>query len=87
MSKTTQNKVLENIDFKSMAKELNGLEDVSNVMNQMMKKIINEMLKAELEEHLESTPNTSKNGSYSKKVRSDEGNIEIEVPRDTKKQF
>jgi len=87
MSKTVQDKVIENIDFKSMAKELNGLEDVSNVMNKMMKKIINEMLKAELEEHLESNPSTSKNGSYSKRVRSDEGDIEIEVPRDRKSSY
>jgi transposase-like protein len=87
MVKTVQDKVLENIDFKSMAKNLNGLNDVSNVMSEMMKKIINEMLKAELEDHLESNPNTSKNGSYSKKVRSDEGKIEIEVPRDRKSDY
>jgi len=87
MTKTVQDKVIDNIDFKSMAKELNGLEDISTVMNKMMKKIINEMLKAELEEHLESTPNTSKNGSYSKRVRSDEGDIEIEVPRDRKSSY
>jgi len=87
MSATVQSKVLENIDFKSMTKELNGLEDVSNVMSQMMKKIINEMLKAELEEHLELNPNTSKNGSYTKNVRSDEGKIEIEVPRDRKGEY
>jgi len=43
MSRTIQDKVIENIDFKSMTRELNGLEDVSNVMSQMMKKIINEM--------------------------------------------
>ncbi len=87
MATTIQDKVLENIDFKSIAKELNGLDGVSNVMSKMMKKIINEMLKAELEDHLETDLNTSKNGTYSKKVKSDEGEIEIEIPRDRKSNY
>jgi len=44
---------LEDIDFKSIAKDLNGINDVSDLMGDMMKKIINEMLQSELEDHLE----------------------------------
>ena len=39
--------LVEDIDFKSIAKNLNGIDDVSNLMSDMMKKIINEMLQSE----------------------------------------
>jgi transposase-like protein len=70
-----------------MAKELNNINDVSDLMGNMMKKIINEMLQSELEVHLEKSNTTSKNGTYSKRVKSDLGNIKIDVPRDRKSEY
>ena len=80
--KRLEENLVEDIDFKSIAKNLNGMDDVSNLMGNMMKKLINEMLQSELEEYLENSNTTSKNGSYSKRVKSDIGTIEIDVPRD-----
>jgi transposase-like protein len=45
------------------------------------------MLKAELEEHIETNSNTSKNGYYEKTVRSDTGKLAIDIPRDRKSEF
>jgi len=83
--KRLEENLVEDIDFKSIAKNLNGMDDVSNLMGDMMKKLINEMLKSELEEHLENSTTTYKNGSYSKRVKSDIGTIEIDVPLVLKK--
>ena len=79
--------LVKDIDFKSIAKNLNGMDDISNLMGNMMKKLINEMLQSELEEHLENSNTTSKNGSYSKRVKSDIGSIEIDIPRDRKSEY
>ena len=91
--------IVEDIDFKSIAKNLNGMDDVSNLMGDLsslrcgvplsytMKQLINEMLQSELENHLENSTTTSKNGSYSKRVKSDIGTIEIDVPRDRKSEY
>lgn len=47
-----------------------------------MKNMIENILKAELEEHIEEYGNTSKKQLYKKRVRSDAGEIEIDIPRD-----
>ena len=52
-----------------------------------MKNMIENMLKAELEEHIENNGNTSKNGSYKKTVRSDAGEIELDIPRDRNSEY
>jgi len=52
-----------------------------------MKQMIEGMLQAELEEHVSQSKTTSKNGSYTKKVRSDADEIELNIPRDRKAEF
>lgn len=42
------------------------------------------MLQVELEDHIESNGNTSKNGYYQKTVRSDTWEIKLDIPRDRK---
>jgi transposase-like protein len=44
--------------------------------------MIEEMLKAELEKHLEQSVSTSKNGSYPITVRSNTGELTLNIPRD-----
>jgi transposase-like protein len=58
-----------------------------------MKNMIENMLKAELDEHLgyekyqKAKIDNSRNGNYTKKVRSDAGEIELGIPRDRKSDF
>ncbi len=52
-----------------------------------MKHMIEGMLEAELEEHVEQSESTSKNGSYPKTVRSDAGEITLSIPRDRKSEY
>jgi len=40
------------------------------------------MLKAEIDEYVENSKETSKNGYYSKTVKSDAGKIKLDIPRD-----
>jgi len=79
--------VLKDIDFKELSKECKTTEDISNLTKQFMKQMIEGMLQAELEEHLSQSDTTSKNGSYTKRVRSDAGEIELNIPRDRKSEF
>ena len=72
---------MENVDFKELAKEYKTGKDLSSLTKQFMKKMIESMLEAELEEHTQNS-GVSKNGKYTKRVRSDAGEIELEVPRD-----
>ena len=78
----TKEKVFDNIDFKELAKTYKSENDLSTLTKQFMKNMIENILKAELEEHIEANSNTSKNGSYKKTVRSDTGNLELNIPRD-----
>ncbi|MFK5882322.1 MAG: IS256 family transposase [Sulfurospirillum sp.] len=79
--------VMENIDFKALSQECKTTEDISKLTKQFMKQMIEGMLQAELEEHLSQSDTTPKNGSYTKKVRSDSGEIELNIPRDRKAEF
>jgi transposase-like protein len=51
-----------------------------------MKNMIENMLKAEIDEFVENN-DTSKNGYYPKKVRSDSGELELNIPRDRSSEF
>ncbi len=42
------------------------------------------MLQAQLKEHIETNGGTCKNGSYKKRVRSDAGELELNIPRDSR---
>jgi transposase-like protein len=75
------------IDFKELSKSCKTQKDLSSLTKQFMKQMIEEMLKAELEEHLEQNDTASKNGSYPKTVRSDAGEIRLDIPRDRKSEY
>lgn len=78
---------INNIDFKALSKECKTQEDLSALTKQFMKNMIEGMLQAELEDHLEQKDNTSKNGTYSKTVRSDAGELRLNIPRDRKSEY
>jgi transposase-like protein len=84
----TENKKISitDIDFKELSKSCKTQEDLSALTKQFMKNMIEGMLQAELEEHLEHD-DTTKNGSYSKTVRSDKGEIQLDIPRDRKSEY
>jgi len=78
----SKEEVLQNIDFKELSKSCKTEDDLSSLTKQFMKSMIENMLKAELEEHIDIWGNTSKNGSYKKRVKSDAGELELDIPRD-----
>ena len=86
MQTVTKKDIFENVDFKEIAKEYKTGEDLSSLTKHFMKKMIESMLEAELEEHTQNS-GVSKNGKYTKRVRSDTGEIELEVPRDRDSSF
>ena len=87
MHTKTQTISINEIDFKELSKSCKTQEDLSSLTKQFMKQMIEEMLKAELEEHLEQNDTASKNGSYPKTVRSDAGEIRLDIPRDRKSKY
>ena len=78
----SEENLLENIDFKKLSKNCKTESDLASATKQFMKNMIENMLKAELENHIEHNPNTSKNGTYKKGVRSGSGRLELDIPRD-----
>jgi transposase-like protein len=77
------NAQIDNIDFKELSKTCKTQEDLSGLTKQFMKNMIENMLKAELDDHIENnSQETSKNGYYDKTVRSDAGELTLNIPRD-----
>lgn len=79
-----------------MAKgELKDAKDIKRILKEEFGEIIEEMLEAELEEELGYTKydyknkntSNSRNGKRSKTVRTDYGELEIDVPRDRENEF
>jgi len=87
MNTNTKTLSINDIDFKALSKECKTQEDLSILTKQFMKSMIEEMLQAELEVHLEQKENSSKNGTYSKTVRSDAGELRLNIPRDRKSEY
>jgi transposase-like protein len=79
--------VMRNIDFKELSKNCKSIDDINKLTKQFMKNMIENMLNAEIEEFTENNENVSRNGYYPKTVRSDNGEIELEIPRDRKSEF
>ncbi len=78
------NSSIEEINFKELSKSCKTQEDLFALSKQFMKKMIEGMLQAELEEHLDQDGSTSKNGTCPKTVRSDVGELRLDIPRDKK---
>ncbi len=87
MNTKPQKNSIDEIDFKELSKSCKTQEDLSALTKQFMKQMIEGMLQAELEEHINENGNTSKNGTYPKTVRSDAGELRLDIPRDRKSQF
>lgn len=79
--------------IKKIVKENNNPEDIfgkEGIFNQLKKRLIEEVMKAELSQHLgydkyekrEENETNSRNGKSIKKIRTEGGKLEIEVPRD-----
>jgi len=83
----SKQKVIDNIDFKELSKTCKTQEDLSSLTKEFMKNMIENMLKAELDDHIENSEQTSKNGYYDKTVRSDAGEITLNIPRDRKSEY
>ncbi len=75
------------IDFKELSRNCKSQEDLSALTKQFMKHMIEGMLQAELEEHLDQNDTTTKNGTYPKTVRSDAGELKLDIPRDRKSEY
>ncbi|MDR1941637.1 MAG: IS256 family transposase [Endomicrobium sp.] len=84
---------------KELLKKLRGdaksIEDLNRIFVDLKKGLIEMMYDEEMKEHLGFSKNEQKeggrsnyrNGSYSKKVRSKDGEIELEVPRDREGEY
>jgi transposase-like protein len=86
-TKLLQENLFQDVDFKELSKTCKTQEDLTKISQQFMKNMIENMLKAEIEEHIETNSNTSKNGYYEKTVRSDSGELRLDIPRDRKSEF
>jgi len=60
MNTNPQKNSIDEIDFKELSKNCKTQEDLSALTKQFMKQMIEGMLQAELEEHLDKDENTSK---------------------------
>ena len=85
--KLNKEEILNQIDFKKLSKDCKTQEDLAELTKGFMKNMIENILKAELEEHLESIEKDSKNGYYKKRVRSDGGELELSIPRDRNSEY
>ena len=76
-------------------KNLKTAGDVQEMLKEMFGKTLEQMLEAELENQLgysrynykEKNTENSRNGYSKKKVRSDYGNIDLQIPRDRNSEF
>lgn len=86
------------INYEEEVGKCKTIEDVmgkNGLIKRLMKNTIETMLKAELEEHLGykkyeikgKNSGNSRNGNYTKNVRSEVGKIELEIPRDRRGKF
>ncbi len=81
---STQICTIDKIDYKELSKTCKDENDLSSLTKQFMKNMIENMLKAEIEEHIQSNEGLSKNGYYKKTVKSGAGELELDIPRDKK---
>jgi transposase-like protein len=84
-----------NLNLPEILQDVKSLNDFDNVMNSLYKEGIQALLKAELSHHLGYPKHSSdginsgnsRNGSYKKKVRTTQGSLELDIPRDRNGEF
>lgn len=82
MSKHKETNVY-NIDFKALSKTCKNEQDIPSLTKVFMKNMLQNMLNSEIEEHIEvHDKNYSRNGYYKKTIKSNSGNLELDIPRD-----
>jgi transposase-like protein len=80
---------------KEFLSQFKSQEDVSNFMKELHTKVFEELLQAEMDEHLGYEKHSkegdlsgnSRNGKYKKKIQGEHGEADIEVPRDRNGEF
>jgi transposase-like protein len=83
----------EDLFSKDFFKQFKTGEDLNTFMHELKKRALEQMLEGELDDHLgydkhqTSTNSNSRNGHTSKKLKSSQGEIEIQVPRDRDSSF
>lgn len=81
------------LDLIKEAYEPQSAEDIQNVLKDLTSGLLEEMLKAELDEHLDYNYGekplslNTRNGYSTKTVKSSNGEIEINIPRDRDDSF
>lgn len=89
-------RILNGIDIKAEAKKYKSVKELmapNGLIKQLMKAVIEGMLEAEMEDHLgyekhdKSLSKNSRNGNSIKTVRSELGEIELDIPRDRQATF
>lgn len=93
----TKRKLIDKQVLRDLMKDgqLKDVKDIQSLLKEQFKDVIEEMLEAELDHELgyskydykNKESNNSRNGTRSKKVRSDYGEINIDVPRDRTGEF
>ncbi len=95
--KSPERKVVMDIDAigKSLAKKVKTQGDLTEIMGQLTKRILESALNAEIENHLGYEKNdkaktrrsNTRNGYSSKTIKCDRGELEIDTPRDREATF
>lgn len=86
------------IDYKAEVAKCKTMEDVTGkngLIQRLLKDVIQNILEAEIAEHLgrekserlDTAADNYRNGHYKKNIRSGEGEIELDIPRDRKAEF
>lgn len=84
-----------NFNFSDIFKDVKDLNDYDVAMNDLYKRGIQHLLKAEMSHLLGydkhsivgNNSGNSRNGSYGKKVKTSQGEIEVQIPRDRNSEF
>jgi len=84
-----------NVELSQILQDVKSLNDFDNIMNALYKQGFQEILKAEMTKHLgyeKHAPDgintgNSRNGTYKKTVRTTQGAIELDIPRDRNGEF
>lgn len=83
----------EDLFSKDFFKQFKTGEDLNTFMHELKKRALEQMLEGELDDHLgyekhqNSTNSNSRNGHTTKKIKSSQGETEIQVPRDRDSSF
>ena len=84
-----------NFNFSDILEDVKDLNDYDAIMNNLYKKGIQHLLQSEMshllgyDKHAIKGNNSgnSRNGSYSKKIKTTQGEIEVQIPRDRNSEF